>query len=42
VIGPGTGVRVYLAFGVTDKRNYVERKIMLSAWRSNTFFLVKS
>lgn len=24
MIGPGTGVRVYLACGVTDMRNYVE------------------
>lgn len=28
MIGPGTGVRVYLACGITDMRNYEERIIM--------------
>ena len=30
MIGPGTGVRVYLACGVTDMRNYDESIIMQS------------
>ena len=30
MIGPGTGVRVYLACGVTDMRNYVATVIMRS------------
>ena len=29
MIGPGTGVRVYVASGVTDMRNYAELMIML-------------
>ena len=33
MIGPGTGVRVYLACGVTDLRNYVARLIMRSPRR---------
>ena len=33
MIGPGTGVRVYLACGVTDMRNYAQRMIMWSGWR---------
>ena len=33
MIGRGTGVRVYLACGVTDMRNYVERMIMRSPRR---------
>jgi hypothetical protein len=33
MIGPGTGVRVYLAAGVTDMRNYVESTIMRSLHR---------
>ena len=28
MIGPGTGVRVYLACGVTDMRNYALTMIM--------------
>ena len=30
MIGPGVGVRVYLACGVTDMRNYAGRTIMQS------------
>ena len=30
MIGPGTGVRVYLACGVTDMRNYALIMIMRS------------
>ena len=30
MIGPGTGVRVYLACGVTDMRNYAPTMIMRS------------
>jgi hypothetical protein len=33
MIGPGTGVRVYLACGVTDMRNYAESMIMQSVWQ---------
>jgi hypothetical protein len=33
MIGPGTGVRVYLACGVTDMRNYVATVIMRSRRR---------
>ena len=33
MIGPGTGIRVYLACGHTDMRNYAERMIMQSVWQ---------
>ena len=33
MIGPGTGVRVYLACGITDMRNYAGRMIMRSPQR---------
>jgi hypothetical protein len=30
MIAPPAGARIYLACGVTDMRNYAERRIMLS------------
>ena len=38
MIGPGTGVRVYLACGATDMRNYVATMIMRSRERISTLF----
>ena len=40
MIGPGTGVRVYLATGITDMRNYAESTVMRSLRPKPANFLV--
>ncbi len=39
MIGPPGNVRIYLACGVTDMRNYAERRIMRSAGRLAVTFI---
>jgi len=40
MIGPGTGVRVYLACGVTDMRNYAATMVMRSCHRRSMDYVV--